>query len=94
MIVGCLPPFKSLFSSNPSQPTGYYSTAYNGSLPLQSHATARGGWKDEAADTSRESVIYPMATEPMYPLQKIMVKTDVVSCILLPLLVGWLQCTI
>lgn len=88
VVVGCLPPFKSLFGTprntkngyGPSYGTGPGSRLRNGSMPLQSHATVRAGkdrkWKDDPKTESRESIVE--FDDSMYPMQSIHVKKDVV----------------
>jgi len=89
VIVGCLPPFKSLFTKSQRR-TGYYENGYgtnlaasrlrNGSMPLQSHATTRSGkenmWKNDPRSESSETIVERKVT--LYPMQRIMVKNEVV----------------
>lgn len=100
VIVGCLPPFKSLFTnvgSTKGTGDGYYGETGGlggygagsrmrggGSVPLQSHASIRGGkerWGDDdefAMNDSKESLTKTKEVDD-WALGRIMVKKDVVS---------------
>lgn len=98
VIVGCLPPFKSLFTnvgSTKGKSGDYYGETGGlgqygagsrmrggGSVPLQSHASIRGGkerWNDDEEyimNSSKESLTKPQEVDD-WALGRIMVKKDV-----------------
>lgn len=99
VIVGCLPPFKSLFTNVGSTKAsgeyygetgglGQYGAGSRmrggGSVPLQSHASIRGGkerWVDDEdyiMNSSKESLTKPEEVDD-WARGRIMVKKDVVS---------------